>query len=105
MPGLPEIGPAAADDLPQIAAIHVKCWQETYVDQVPQAHLDSLNVRSHLGKWQEFFARENDAKLVVARVDGTLAGFISFGRARDPDPKVDAEIYAIYLLKRYWGAG
>ena len=74
------------EDLPDIAEVHVKSWQEVYVGQVPQGYLDGLNVDARQRKWQEGFAadiKDGLPGLVVARCSGMAVGFISYGRARD----------------------
>ncbi|MBV8553888.1 MAG: GNAT family N-acetyltransferase [Acidobacteriaceae bacterium] len=100
-----QIIPASYDDLPEVAQIHVNSWKQTCVGQVPQAHLDNLNLASRLRAWQEQFATRDVSGLLIARVDNTAAGFVCFGPARDRDRQDWREIYAIYVLKEHWGRG
>src|SRR5579862_2491504 len=99
------ITPATWDDLPEIASIHVTSWQETYVGQVPQSHLDGLELDSRLRAWQEQFSTSGAPQILLARVNDSPAGFICFGLGRDEDRMDAAEIYAVYLLKQRWGSG
>ena len=99
------IAPASYAELPEVASIHVTSWRETYVGQVPQSYLDSLDIEERLAKWRQEFGRAEYRELLLARVNGTAAGFISFGLARDDDRRSDAEIYAVYLLRQHWRAG
>lgn len=96
---------ATWDDLPEVASIHVASWQETYVGQVPQSHLDSLDVGERLKRWQEQFSTAGNSQILLARVNDSPGGFICFGPGRDEDRTDAAEIYAVYLLKQYWGCG
>jgi hypothetical protein len=43
-----DIRPAAFDDLGDVAAIHVKVWQSTYVGQIPQSYLDGLDIKTRV---------------------------------------------------------
>lgn len=100
-----QILPASYDDLPEVARIHVAVWKQAYVGQVPQAHLDSLNVAQRLRGWQQQFPARQLSGLLVASVNNAAAAFVCFGRARDEDRQDWGEIYAIYVLERYWGSG
>ncbi|MGA8029739.1 MAG: GNAT family N-acetyltransferase [Bryobacteraceae bacterium] len=99
------ISSASYEDLPEVARIHVAAWKQAYVGQVPQAHLDRLDVAQRLRRWQEQFSDRVVSGLLVANVNKKTAGFICFGRARDQDRQEWGEIYAIYVLKSYWGGG
>lgn len=102
-----EIRPANFQDLPDIARVHVESWQQTYAGLVPQHFLDNLNISERQKKWEENFLRKTveDSNLYVACDHGDVIGFVSFGRPRDESMKSWGEIYAIYLLKPFWGKG
>ena len=93
------IAAANFDDLPEIADVHVKSWQETYKGLVPQSYLDALEVSTRLEKWQVWFRQGQGDGLILARIADRVVGFISFGQGRDQDRPDSAEIYALYLLK------
>ena len=99
------ISRASYDDLPEVAWIHITSWKQTYVDQVPQAYLDNLDVTRRLRLWQEQFPNRDVSGLFIAKTNNTAAGFVCFGRARDEDRQDWGEIYAIYVLKERWGRG
>ncbi|MBV9761309.1 MAG: GNAT family N-acetyltransferase [Acidobacteriaceae bacterium] len=99
------ISSASYEDLPEVARIHVAAWKQAYVGQVPQAHLDRLDVAQRLQRWQEQFPDGIVSGLLLAKVKEKPAGFVCFGRARDGDRPHWAEIYAIYVLESYWGGG
>jgi GNAT superfamily N-acetyltransferase len=105
MPGQLRISHASYDDLPEVSEIHVTSWKQTYVGQVPQTYLDNLDVARRLRAWQEQFPNRDVSGLLIAKVNNTAAGFVCFGRARDQDRQEWGEIYAIYVLKEYWGRG
>lgn len=105
MPAEARISPASYEDLPDVARIHVTAWKQAYVGQVAQAHLDRLDVAQRLRRWREQFPDGVVSGLLVAKVKKEPAGFICFGPARDQDRQDWGEIYAVYVLKPYWGGG
>ena len=44
---------ASAADVPAIAEVHIRSWQETYVGQVPQSYLDGLAIEDRIRTWHE----------------------------------------------------
>lgn len=100
-----EIRAATFEDLGDVAALHVKVWQQAYIGQVPQPYLDSLDVTARKKKWEALFQGETaeDNNLYLAIQNGTPVGFVSFGRSRDD--VTQGEIYAIYVLEEAWGSG
>ncbi len=92
-------------DIPEIARIHVRSWQEAYAGQVPQDYLDNMNVEDRQKKWEEIFHGKTteDDNLYLALEDNKPVGFISFGRGRDDEMQKSGEIYAVYLLREAWG--
>ena len=98
---------AVLADARGIAIVHVQAWQEAYRGQLPDAFLDSLSVE------ERFMARERwmrevpeDRRMLwVAETEGAIVGFANAGPARDPGPAGGGEIYAVYLLKDWWGTG
>lgn len=97
-----------AADLPEIAETHVRVWQEAYTGQMPQDFLDALDPAARLERWKETFEHnKNDPRYgtLVARIDGAMAGFLSYGPARDEDRKNMLETYAINIRKAFWSAG
>ncbi len=99
------IRPAQFEDLPHVAHIHVKSWQQTYAGQVSQRYLDGLDVAARQKRWEESFhdKAKKGHSIYLAWQDNAPIGFVSFGPARDEDMKDHGEIYAIYLLREAWG--
>ena len=105
MPNEVRISPASYEDLREVARIHVAAWKQAYVGQVPQAYLDHLDAAERLRRWQEQFPNREFLGLLIASADSTAAGFICFGRGREPDRQDWGETYAIYVLESNWGRG
>lgn len=100
-----QICAASYEDLPEVARIHVAAWKQAYVGQVPQTSLDRIEVADRLRRWQEQFADRIISGVLLARVNGSAAGFVCFGGGRDQDRKAWGEIYAIYVTEDHWDDG
>lgn len=99
------IAAATADDCPAIASVHVASWQHAYRHLLRPAYLDALSVERREASWRQVLAQGN-AELLVARVDGEVAGFASFGACRDQDaPAGRGELWALYASPRVWTQG
>ncbi|WP_169978812.1 GNAT family N-acetyltransferase [Microbispora sp. H10836] len=95
-------------DAAAIAAVHVRSWQAAYPGLMPQAHLDGLTPAMRLPVWERLLGESpRRTEVLVAEVDGSVAGFAAFGPGRDDDvgPASVAEVSAIYLMPEVWGAG
>lgn len=103
------VRPAVAADIPAIAKVHVRSWQETYVKQVPQLYLDELSLEDRTRAWHEWTANAewpNGDLLVLVDDDDVIAGFVATSASRDPGAAPSTgEVPAIYTRKRVWGRG
>ena len=88
---------AASRDARQIAQVHVLAWQTAYHGIVPQCFLDSLDMEARFMDWTTWL-QNPEVHIYVAEKDGSVCGFISGGKIREPIERYDAELYAIYLL-------
>lgn len=90
-------------DVEELAAVHVRCWQEAYADILPTDYLAGLPVPDRAELWRRLIASPHVFKQ-VARVDGNIAGFITCGEPVDgAGLGADGEIHAVYVLKNYQG--
>lgn len=96
---------AASSDLPAIAEIHVKSWQQAYKGLIDQAYLDSLDVAKRLAVWHDIFAKQSEPgfNIFVAEINGTIIGFLS----TSPPESENGDVYigAVYLLQNSWSQG
>ena len=100
-----QISPARAEDCAGLAQVHVDSWQRAYRHLLPGAFLDALSVVKREAQWREVLA-QGRSELLVARVDGVVAGFASFGACRDPDaPAGRGELWALYVAPHHWTGG
>jgi ribosomal protein S18 acetylase RimI-like enzyme len=100
-----EISPATPEDCRAIAEVHVESWQHAYQHILPAPYLASLSVSERGAMWRRA-VEQWPSQLLVARADGRIAGFISFGACRDEGAPPDrAEIWAIYVRPAFWSGG
>jgi GNAT superfamily N-acetyltransferase len=100
---------AVVEDAEAIAVVHIETWQTAYRGQLPDEYLDRLSddLERRIGMWRSQIGQMPGAKhqIWVAEAAGRVAGFVAFGPAREADSTIAAEVYAIYVNPRNWGAG
>jgi ribosomal protein S18 acetylase RimI-like enzyme len=87
-------------DIPFVARAYVSAWHEAYRGMVPDRVLAALEKSDRARQWRDC-RRSRDCDLIVADVNGEIAGFIAAGPGRDPLLGAEFEIYGIYVLKRF----
>ena len=97
---------ATSSDAPGIAHIHVETWRAAYRGQIPDAVLDVLDVERRTVFWRERIVQEQGSVFVADEGCG-ITGFCDLipSRDKDADPRVVAEIAAIYILPEHWRTG
>jgi GNAT superfamily N-acetyltransferase len=98
--------PATAADVPAIATVRIRSWQQAYRGAVPQDYLDALDPAAEVERWR---GRDLTGQH-VAEADGRMVGWLSLGPYRaDPGEEVPGpdcgEVRAIYALPEAWGLG
>ena len=100
---------AVPTDASAIAELHVRAWQSAYRGQLPQHHLDTLDVEARRQRWLRHLSEPQERwgrVLVVELPGGALAGFVSVGASRDDDAAADCgEIAALYVEPSLVGRG
>ncbi|MFS7222489.1 N-acetyltransferase family protein [Rahnella inusitata] len=85
-------------DIDALAALHVAIWRDTYRDLAPAEAFSALDVPRRKLFWQEKF--ENPAAgqcILLAEVDGQLAGFTLASSSSNPEFGEMAEIKFLYV--------
>jgi len=104
-----QIRVAGVGDVEGIARAHVASWQGAYRVLLPPAELDALDWRFRAERWSSQLADPGPVRVLVADVGGRVVGFCAVGPARDDDlqlrPERWFELYSIYLVPAWWGAG
>jgi ribosomal protein S18 acetylase RimI-like enzyme len=97
---------ATVSDARRIAQIHVAGWQAAYRGQMPDAVLDNLDVEKRATFWQTHLSSQPLATF-VAELNQEIIGFCDLIPSRDQDanPRITAEIAAIYVLPNHWRQG
>lgn len=94
---------AEQHDIPTIASIHIRSWQDTYRDIVPEDLLDGLA----LPDWEQHWLRQlQSANTVtsVVEIDGAMVGFSCWELYSQPGP-TSAFLHSLYLLPQNKGKG
>ena len=90
---------ASEQDMDGKAFVHWKAWQEAYADLVDHAYLAGLT----LEKCRQMARRWPDNMLLAKTGEGRTIGFAGCGKSGDPDLKDAGEVFAIYVLKEFYG--
>lgn len=72
-------------------------WQAVYAGLMPGDFLARLSAESRAASWGRRIGG-NVGRVLVAEDEGTVAGFAAYGLD-------EGQLYALYLLPRYWGRG
>ena len=93
-------------DVDEVAAVHVRVWQEAYAGLMPADYLASLDPVAFAAGWRSHLA-EPDPRVHtwVARDDAGVVGIATSGPSRDHDAPTPYELYAINVLARGHGSG
>ncbi len=91
------------DEIDGKAYVHWRAWTEAYTGLVDQAYLDGRTLeRSRRFARQAY---ESGYMTLVAKDGGRVVGFADYGPCRCDDLTDAGEVYAIYVLKEYYGQG
>ena len=87
------------DEIRGKAFVHWQSWQEAYPGMVRQEFLDRLS----LEKCEQIAFAWPD-QMFVAKDGDRVVGFVGYGH-RDGEPAEAGEVFALYVLKEYYGKG
>ena len=98
---------AALGDATAIAHVHRESWRTTYAGILPLAVLAEQAGRKTEAAWRRRLGpvRATGAATFIAERDGLVVGFASCGEARASVGRLDAEIYALYVLQSQQSRG
>jgi ribosomal protein S18 acetylase RimI-like enzyme len=100
---------AVPGDPVAMAALHVRAWRATYKGLLPDSFLAGLKVEDREAMWQRTVTQPHLAPaervILVAELDGTLAGFAAAGHARGDDEHGLGELYSLNVDPWAWGQG
>jgi len=100
---------AVPEDADAIAALHIRSWQVAYRGQLPDQYLDKLGeqLTQRSEFWRAHISTPPTSKneIWVVGTEPRVDAFAAIGPARDADPNVAGELYAIYVTPDRWGQG
>ena len=82
-------------DAAAVTKVHLGGWEWAYRGLMPDEVLDNLDYEERRARWHDRLA--DGAPLLVAEVDGRVAGFAHGGPTRDEDRVGAGEVYALYV--------
>ena len=96
---------ATAADAAEIANVHISSWREAYKGLLPQEFLDDrpLYFKNRYELWKKMTVNPSQVTYVAECPENGVVGFINGEYPRDLDFKDHAEVWCIYLLKKYHG--
>ena len=105
---MPRIRAATAHDAAAIAQVYVDSWRSTYAGVLPDSILLRKNALERQSRWWRHAMGRNTRNHIIRVAehpsDGVI-GFASGGPSRDDELGYRGEIYTLYLLDDYHGAG
>ena len=98
---------ATMDDALSVATVRHHAWQETYRGIVHDSFLDEMTIEESHKRWKQILSHKDESlfNAVIFTNENRIVGFVSGGKSRTAEIKVDGEIYALYLLKEFHGLG
>lgn len=89
-------------DANEVAAIHIKSWQQSYRSIIDEHYLENISFSDRL-ELRNKILQSNDPNQIhlVAVYEETIIGFCDAGSAFDSAANYRGEIYAIYLLEEF----
>jgi GNAT superfamily N-acetyltransferase/predicted nuclease of restriction endonuclease-like (RecB) superfamily len=93
-------------DASEVAAIHVKAWQESYKNIIEEHYLQNISFSDRL-ELRNKILNNNDPNQIhwVAVYEEKIIGFCDAGPAFENTADYFGEIYAIYLLEEFKRCG
>jgi GNAT superfamily N-acetyltransferase len=101
------VRPATVDDAEAIETVRIATWRASYRGIVPDAYLDSLEIKSsRVDRLRAAIDRADAGARVVGVADSQVIGMGIAGAPEDDQmPKDVGEIFAVYVLPEWQGRG
>jgi 3-deoxy-manno-octulosonate cytidylyltransferase (CMP-KDO synthetase) len=95
---------ATLEDMPRVADVHIRSWQQSFRSIAPDHYLDEMSVEKRTERLTDRFKRPPYSMILAEHPNGEIAGFIDFG---PPvlDVGRDVQIYSFYFLKHFQRLG
>ena len=102
------VRPARAEDVAQMARVHVRCWQETYRGIMSDAVLDDPGLPAARERfWTAALTDERfrEHRVALAERDGELVGLAMSGPPLDAEAVWARQLYVLYVHAADHGTG
>lgn len=98
---------AEDEDIPRVAWLHVRIWEEVYRGILADEFLNDITVKKRGEQWRDFISRPGSHNLFVAEKENEIVGFVSCGPARCEElgEEFPGELYTIYVKSSHWREG
>jgi len=100
-----EIREARRSDAGDVAAVHVRSWQQGYRGLLPDDYLAALRPEERARRYSFEDADPARPATLVAVDGGAIVGFATTGTCRDREAGPAGEVMALYVDPPSWGAG
>lgn len=104
----PTVRQARVQDVPQMARVHVRCWQETYRGLMSDAVLDDPDLPAARERmWTAALTGERYRRnrVAVAERDDELVGIAMSGPPEDATAACTRQLYVLYVYAADHGTG
>jgi GNAT superfamily N-acetyltransferase len=102
------VRPARPADVPALADVQVRAWQQAYADLLPRAVLDALTAEQLDPHWRRAVSEPPSARhaVFVACAGPAVVGFAATAPCGDPDASpTDGELVALEVDPAHRGSG
>ncbi len=101
-----KIRPACAQDVTNLAKVHLVSWRTAYRNILPDDVIDGVTLDEFEHAWYDHLEDTYRTNL-ICEWDGAVVGFAGFGPALDDDEhtRPTGEIYGMYVDPSWWRKG
>jgi len=98
---------AAQENANDYAACVISCWQSAYRGIVPDDYLNNMSVEKDrfIEKYKNVLTDPGDCEYYYVEQNKKIIGFITICKNNDVIESEIGEIWAIYLIEKFRGAG
>jgi len=103
----PRVRAAGPEDADAIAEVHVASWEAAYPEFLSARVIAARGRPRRVRLWRDVLTEPPERhEVLVADVDGSVAGFASYGPSEDPAEDVRVgELHALYVAPERWRSG
>jgi ribosomal protein S18 acetylase RimI-like enzyme len=99
-----ELRPPLLEDAAALAELHVRCWKQSYAEQLPADYFTPEQLESRRALWGRLVADQNPRlRRVIAQSQGELVGFALAGPGLNGADQL--QLYSLYSLAQCHGSG